>query len=129
LGRCRKDIAISRSKKEKITLEENKMAFIFTDENFEQEALQSEQLVVVDFYADWCGPCKMMAPVVEELAEGYNGQVKIGKLNVDNSPATAANYKVMTIPTIVFIKNGNVVESIVGVVSKAQLEEKIKANM
>ncbi|MBS5933431.1 MAG: thioredoxin [Clostridiales bacterium] len=105
------------------------MAFIFTDENFEQEALQSEQLVVVDFYADWCGPCKMMAPVVEELAEGYNGQVKIGKLNVDNSPATAANYKVMTIPTIVFIKNGNVVESIVGVVSKAQLEEKIKANM
>lgn len=105
------------------------MAFIFTDENFEQEALQSEQLVVVDFYADWCGPCKMMAPVVEELAEGYNGQVKIGKLNVDNSPATAANYKVMTIPTIVFIKNGNLVESIVGVVSKAQLEEKIKANM
>lgn len=105
------------------------MAFIFTDENFEQEALQSEQLVVVDFYADWCGPCKMMAPVVEELAEGYNGQVKIGKLNVDNSPSTAANYKVMTIPTIVFIKNGNVVESIVGVVSKAQLEEKIKANM
>lgn len=105
------------------------MAFIFTDENFEQEALKSEQLVVVDFYADWCGPCKMMAPVVEELAEGYNGQVKIGKLNVDNSPATAANYKVMTIPTIVFIKNGNVVESIVGVVSKAQLEEKIKANM
>ena len=105
------------------------MAFILTDENFEQEALQSEQLVVVDFYADWCGPCKMMAPVVEELAEGYNGQVKIGKLNVDNSPATAANYKVMTIPTIVFIKNGNVVESIVGVVSKAQLEEKIKANM
>lgn len=129
MGRCRKDIAISRNKKEKITLEENKMAFIFTDENFEQEALQSEQLVVVDFYADWCGPCKMMAPVVEELAEGYNGQVKIGKLNVDNSPATAANYKVMTIPTIVFIKNGNVVESIVGVVSKAQLEEKIKANM
>ena len=129
MGRCRKIIAISRNKKEKITLEENKMAFIFTDENFEQEALQSEQLVVVDFYADWCGPCKMMAPVVEELAEGYNGQVKIGKLNVDNSPATAANYKVMTIPTIVFIKNGNVVESIVGVVSKAQLEEKIKANM
>ncbi|WP_330393774.1 thioredoxin [Anaerosporobacter mobilis] len=129
MGRCRKDIAISRNKKEKITLEENKMAFIFTDENFEQEALKSEQLVVVDFYADWCGPCKMMAPVVEELAEGYNGQVKIGKLNVDNSPATAANYKVMTIPTIVFIKNGNVVESIVGVVSKAQLEEKIKTNM
>lgn len=105
------------------------MAIIFTDENFEQEALQGEQLTVVDFYADWCGPCKMMAPIVEELAESYTGQVKIGKLNVDNSPATAAKYKVMSIPTIVFIKNGNVVETIVGVVSKAQLEEKIKTNM
>lgn len=105
------------------------MAFIFTDENFEQEALQGEQLTVVDFFADWCGPCKMMAPIVEELAESFKDQVKIGKLNVDNSPATAAKYKVMSIPTIVFIKNGNVVETIVGVVSKAQLEEKIKTNM
>ena len=105
------------------------MAFIFTDENFEQEALQGEKLTVVDFFADWCGPCKMMAPIVEELAESLKDQVKIGKLNVDNSPATAAKYKVMSIPTIVFIKNGNVVETIVGVVSKAQLEEKIKANM
>lgn len=105
------------------------MAFIFTDENFEQEALQGDQLTVVDFFADWCGPCKMMAPIVEELAESFKDQVKIGKLNVDNSPATAAKYKVMSIPTIIFIKNGNVVETIVGVVSKAQLEEKIKANM
>lgn len=105
------------------------MAFIFTDENFEQEALQGDQLAVVDFFADWCGPCKMMAPIVEELAESYKDQVKIGKLNVDNSPATAAKYKVMSIPTIIFVKNGNVVETIVGVVSKAQLEEKIKANM
>lgn len=104
------------------------MAFVFTDENFEQEALQGDQLKVIDFYADWCGPCKMMGPVVEELAEEFKDQVKIGKLNVDNSPATAAKYKVMTIPTIVFIKDGNVVETIVGVVSKAQLEEKINAN-
>ena len=105
------------------------MAFIFTDENFEQEALQGEKLTVVDFFADWCGPCKMMAQIVEELAESFKDQVKIGKLNVDNSPATAAKYKVMSIPTIVFIKNGNVIETIVGVVSKAQLEEKIKTNM
>lgn len=104
------------------------MAFVFTDENFEQEALQGDQLKVIDFYADWCGPCKMMGPVVEELAESFKDQVKIGKLNVDNSPATAAKYKVMTIPTIIFIKDGNVVETIVGVVSKAQLEEKINAN-
>ncbi|WP_455714773.1 thioredoxin [Anaerosporobacter sp.] len=103
------------------------MAFVFTDENFEQEALQGEGLKVIDFYADWCGPCKMMGPVVEELAESFKDQVKIGKLNVDNSPAAAAKYKVMTIPTIIFIKDGNVLETIVGIVSKAQLEEKINA--
>ncbi|WP_310602471.1 thioredoxin [Anaerosporobacter sp.] len=104
------------------------MAFIFTDENFEQEALQSEQLVVVDFFADWCGPCKMMAPIVEELAEAYKDQVKIGKLNTDNSPATTAKYRVMSIPTILFIKNGAVVETVIGAVSKAQLQEKIDLN-
>ena len=92
------------------------MAFLFTDENFSHEVLQGDQLAVVDFYADWCGPCKMMAPIVEELAESYS-DVKIGKLNVDNSPATAATYKVMSIPTILFVKNGNVVETIVGAVS------------
>ena len=95
----------------------------------EFDELIKNEKVLVDFFATWCGPCKMMAPIVEELAESLKDQVKIGKLNVDNSPATAAKYKVMSIPTIVFIKNGNVVETIVGVVSKAQLEEKIKANM
>jgi thioredoxin 1 len=101
------------------------MAFIFTDDNFDQEALAAEGLVVVDFYADWCGPCKMMAPIVEELAEEYKGIVKIGKLNVDDAPNTASKYRVMSIPTMLLIKNKEIVETIVGAISKTQLVEKI----
>lgn len=99
------------------------MAFHFTDENFNTEALASELPVLVDFYADWCGPCKMLAPIVEALTPEYEGKVKIGKLNVDNAPNTAQNYGIMSIPTLLFIKNGEVVNKIVGLVSKAELEE------
>lgn len=101
------------------------MALKFNDENFNSEVLEAQSLVLVDFYADWCGPCKMMGPIIDELATDYEGSVKIGKLNVDNSPATSAKYRVMTIPTLLLIKNGEVVDTIVGVVSKAQLAEKI----
>ena len=101
------------------------MAFKFTDENFDQEALKEEKLVVVDFYADWCGPCKMMAPVVEELAEELQEEVKIGKLNVDDSPEIAQSFRVMNIPTILLLKNGEAVDKIVGAVPKASLLEKI----
>ena len=101
------------------------MAFVFTDENFDQEALKEEKLVVVDFYADWCGPCKMMAPVIEELAEELKEDAKIGKLNVDNAPETARSFAVMNIPTILFLKNGTVVDKVVGAVPKASLVEKI----
>ncbi len=104
------------------------MEFKFTDENFNQEALESKNLVIVDFYADWCGPCKMMAPIIEELANEYNGSVKIGKLNVDDNPATAQKYRVMSIPTILFLKNGAVVDTIIGAVSKNQIEGKIETN-
>lgn len=104
------------------------MEFKFTDENFNQEALSANELVVVDFYADWCGPCKMMAPVIEELAEQYSGTVKIGKLNVDENPDTARKYRVMSIPTILFLKNGELVDTVVGAVSKSQLEGKITDN-
>lgn len=104
------------------------MALKFTDENFTTEVLNSNQLVLIDFYADWCGPCKMMAPVIEEIAGEYEGTVKVGKLNVDESPNTSSKYRVMSIPTLLFIKNGEVIDTIVGVVSKAQVTEKLDKN-
>lgn len=104
------------------------MALKFTDENFETEVLNADSLAIVDFYADWCGPCKMMGPIINELAEEFAGSVKIGKLDVDSSPAVTAKYRVMSIPTILFIKNAEVVDTVVGAVSKAQLVEKINAH-
>ena len=101
------------------------MAFIFTDENFEQEALQGDQLTVVDFFADWCGPCKMMAPIIDQLATEYEGKVKIGKVNTDENRAIASKYNIMSIPTIIFIKDGEVVETTVGALPKQVLEQKI----
>lgn len=102
------------------------MAHKFDDNNFAAEVLEAKELVVVDFYADWCGPCKMMGPIIEEVASELEGEVKIGKLNVDDSPSTSTKYRVMSIPTMLFIKNGEVVESIVGALSKDKLVEKIK---
>jgi len=88
------------------------------DESFRQEVLESGLPVMVDFWATWCGPCRLIAPVVEELAEEYSGRLKVIKVNVDNSPATAADYGIMSIPTLKFFKNGAEVESIVGVRQK-----------
>ena len=104
------------------------MAMKFTDGNFEAEVLKAEVLVIVDFYADWCGPCKMIAPIVDELSKEYEGTVKIGKLDVDADTTYTAQYRVMSIPTILFFKNGEVVDTVVGAVSKAALEEKINAH-
>jgi len=101
------------------------MEVIFNDGNFNEEVLKSDIPVLVDFYADWCGPCKMMAPVVEKIAEKYAGKVKVGKLNVDASPASAAKYKVMSIPTFLVFKNGEVTGTLVGAVSQAALEAKL----
>ena len=99
------------------------MAIHFTDENFNEEVLASDIPVLVDFYADWCGPCKMLAPVIETLATEQEGKVKVGKLNVDDSPETARKYGIMSIPTLLYIKNGEVVNKTVGVVSKTELEQ------
>ena len=104
------------------------MSLIFTDENFDSEAVKAKELVLVDFYADWCGPCKMMAPIVDEIAKEMDGVVKVGKLNVDNSPETARSYSVMNIPTFIFLKDGVVVDKVVGGLPKAALIEKINAH-
>ena len=93
----------------------------FTTQNFEQEVLKSDKPVLVDFYADWCGPCKMMAPVVEELAELYQGKAKVGKLNVDDNEEIAMKYGVMSIPTLLVIKNGNVEAKMIGVQKRETL--------
>lgn len=98
------------------------MAIHFTDENFNQEVLSSNIPVLVDFYADWCGPCKMLAPTIETLAQEYEGKVKVGKLNVDNAPDTAQKYGIMSIPTLLYFKNGEIVNKSIGVVSKAEIE-------
>lgn len=97
------------------------MEYKFTDANFEEEVLKSELPVLVDFYADWCGPCKMMAPLVKELTEVYDGRIKIGKMNVDENPDTSIQYRVMSIPTFIIFKNGEKAASVMGAVSKNEL--------
>lgn len=105
------------------------MSLAFNDSNFESEVLKSDVPVLVDFYADWCAPCKMMSPIINELSNEYEGKAKIGKLNVDQNGKTAQEYKVMSIPTMLLIKNGKVVDTIVGAVPKQQIENKIKAHL
>lgn len=102
------------------------MEYKFTKQNFETEVLQSEIPVLVDFYADWCGPCKMMAPVVERLAGEFAGQVKVGKVNVDDEPELAQKYRVVSIPTFLILKDGVIKETCVGAMSAVQLTEKVK---
>ena len=98
---------------------------VVTDSNFQQEVLNSEKPVLVDFWAVWCGPCKMIAPVVEELAKEYAGQLKVGKLDVDNNPEVSMKYGIRSIPTLMVFKEGKVVEQIVGAVPKRNLVEKV----
>ncbi len=102
------------------------MELKFTEDNFEAEVLKSDKAVLVDFYADWCGPCKMMAPIVEKLAEEYEGQAVIGKLNVDDEPFVSRRYRVLSIPTLMFFKDGKEAGRIVGAVDKMEIEAKLK---
>ncbi|HQP91417.1 MAG TPA: thioredoxin [Candidatus Omnitrophota bacterium] len=100
-----------------------------TDENFKKEILESDLPCLVDFWAEWCGPCRRVGPIVEEVATEYEGKFKIAKLNVDEGQRTASQYGVMSIPTLMFFKDGKVVEQIVGTVGKAELKEKIEENL
>ena len=99
----------------------------FSDTNFDSEVIRSAEPVLVDFWAPWCGPCRMIAPVVEELANEYAGSVKIGKLNIDDSPNAAMNYGVTSIPTLMVFKNGQVVDRFVGVQQKNRLQSALDA--
>ena len=97
-----------------------------TDENFEQEILKSNIPAMVDFWAEWCGPCKMVGPVVEELAKEYEGKVKIGKMNVDENRQTPAKFGIRAIPTLILFKDGQVAQTIVGAQPKSAIEEELK---
>jgi thioredoxin 1 len=101
------------------------MAVELTDANFEELAVQSDKPVMVDFWAEWCGPCRMVGPIVDELASDYEGKVVVGKLDVDSNNEISAKYGIRNIPTILFLKNGEVVDKQLGVAPKAALAEKL----
>ncbi len=105
------------------------MALEVTDSSFEKDVLESGKPAMVDFWATWCGPCRMVAPTVEEIANEYGDQAVIAKVDVDNNQEVAAEYGIRNIPTILFFKDGKVVDKVVGVAPKSQLEQKLKAMM
>jgi thioredoxin 1 len=105
------------------------MALEITDSNFEEVVLKSDKPVLVDFWAEWCGPCRMVGPVVEELAKEYDGKAVIGKINVDFNPKVATDYGIMSIPALLFFKNGQLVDKQVGAVPKHVLANKLEAQM
>ncbi len=100
-----------------------------SDAEFEQTVLKSDKPVMLDFWAEWCQPCKMLTPTVEELAEDFDDQILVGKINVDDNPTTATTYGIRGIPTLLFIKDGQVVQQIVGVKSKAEIKKIIEKNL
>jgi thioredoxin 1 len=105
------------------------MAKEFNDSNFQNDVLASDKLTVVDFWAEWCGPCRAIGPVIEELSKEYDGKVNVGKLNVDNNPEVSMNYGITSIPAILFIKGGKVVDKLVGAQPKANFVKKIEAHI
>jgi thioredoxin 1 len=110
-------------------LKTNNMALEITDANFEELVLKADKPVIVDFWAEWCGPCRMIGPVIEEMATEYEGKAIIGKVNVDENPGVSAQFGVRNIPTILFVKGGEVADKSVGAVPKAQLVSKLEALM
>jgi thioredoxin 1 len=101
----------------------------FTDQNFETEALKADKPVLVDFWAPWCAPCRMVGPIIEELAISYAGKVKVGKMNTDENPVIASRYGIMSIPTILLFHNGQIVDRVVGAVPKREFERMLNAHV
>ena len=104
------------------------MAKEFTDSNFKEKVLNSDKLSVIDFWAEWCGPCRAIGPVIEELATEYDGKVNVGKVNVDHNPQISMDYGITSIPAILFVKGGLVVDKLVGAQPKANFVKKILAH-
>jgi thioredoxin 1 len=102
------------------------MEYQFTDQNFEEEVLKSKSLVLVDFFAVWCGPCQMLGPVIEEVAKETEGKIKVGKLNVDEAPETAGKYNVMSVPTMILFKDGAVVKTLTGFMGKEEILKEVQ---
>ena len=100
-----------------------------TDSNFQNEVLKSDKPVLVDFWAEWCGPCKMIAPMVEELAKEYDGKLKVGKVDVDSNQQTSMQYGIRSIPTLLIFKGGKVVDQLIGAVPKKMLAEKLAKHL
>lgn len=105
------------------------MAEKFTTGNFQEKVLNSDKPVLVDFWAEWCGPCRMIGPIVEEIAKEYDGKAVVGKLNVDENPEIAANYGIRSIPTLLVFKGGQLVDKVVGAVPKPSITSKLEAQM
>ena len=103
------------------------MVLDLTDQNFEDEVLRSDLPAVVDFWAPWCAPCRMISPITEKLSEEYNGRVKFCKLNVDENPQTATKYQIMSIPLLIFFKDGQVVDESLGAVPESMIQPKVEA--
>lgn len=98
---------------------------VLTKDNFKEEVIQSDLPVLIDFWASWCGPCRMVGPIIDQLATEYNGRIKVGKINVDEQVDLASTYKVMSIPTVILIKNGQIIDKIIGARPKSDLENLI----
>lgn len=105
------------------------MALEFNDQNFEQEVLKTDKLVLVDFWATWCGPCRTLAPIIDEVSKDFEGKALVGKVDVDNNQETAGKYGIRSIPTVLIFKNGEVVDKFVGVASKESIAEKLNAHL
>ena len=110
-------------------LKNNKMALEFTDASFKTDVLDSDKLTIVDFWAEWCGPCRAIGPVIEDLSKEYSGKINVGKVNVDHNSEVSVNYGITSIPAILFFKNGEVVDKMVGAQPKSNFVKKIEQHL